>query len=1155
MRSGKVKKPLSLFIAALFALSAFWGGAAFAFKLKPVSAADAKFAGVTLAIANGEFNSSSGSSLIKTPSDWTGAALNGTSTAMLHHGVISMDAEVYTKNNIEDYHLGRGVPVPKNPFSNAGDFPVSAAVDPGKNALMVNTKDAAGAFAYTSGSLTLEANKCYEISAWVMTFAFSESGASIKLVDADTNLSIGTKAKFNPDPAKNIEEKLLAFRNIDTSAFKDVKGDYMWREYKFNVQTSFIPMNVKVSLGVGDAAEERGVKTSGIAFFDHVTGTTISRKSFNENAAKNASSSDFLSYSFVAEGAKRGTVKDDNSSFIKNGSFQKACDGVYNALGKCPVCGDDSGTVFVGDPCVNVDGGFYDEFGICDVCGDDSGIPFVGDPCVSGILFDSFDNWSWINDKDEHPDWWGPNNSLRPSSPGKPGVEKLSGKNAVSPFGKDTALLIENALTASASGVISAPFTLQRFRYYRLSVWYLTLDGGQANVYLTMPDSEKAAKNARKTLSSITSLSSAKNPDMENWQQATFYIKGSSISDYNGVSLELWLGYGDSKSAGTHSSGAVYFDQIEIQYLDSEEYAKYSANGTAATLDTLAGSSSITNGNFTDIEYTDFDAFDLAPVAGVINYRPNTPLAPASWTFSSGEDKSLNPKAAGFDYNDTAVVRGVIAGNETYSGVPGSKYANTALTIQNNGLSAAGYSSPDISVSPDSFQKITVSVSTKDEAKAFLQLTENGSPVATIENIKTNPGQWLVYSFIVKTGGDTSSLKLTLWNGWCSENASNAKKNLSSGAVYFANVNSEAGTEDDYNKAVADGAPKTAMPVDMQSNFGLFGSADGALKVPFRYTGTGAGDSPNAVSGGILDTQRFTTSSRQDLGTDNPGTTSDSLRYVLTINNRISTAFKYTYAKAQTLNASSYYKVTVSVQTAEITGRGAYISLAGVKDAVFSGIDTDEVVYETVNGVKTEKSRERKYRTYTFFIATGDSPLTFNYELGLGDVKNQKSYTKGYAFFEDMSVATISKIEYNNTKIENSTKLSFITSGDKDTAKSDKDKSAWDWMWLPTVIFGVALLFVIVMVSIRRVAPAVGRLIQKNKKAKAASYDRSESTKASKRGTPRSADDGYIDVVETGRTKRAAKAANETPEEKEGNAGKESGGETKPDAYTDYFED
>jgi len=1106
----RFKRLLAVFIAALFAVSAF--GGLFVFKGRAVSAASdySVFTETQLSIPNGQFNNSSGATSSgtwpKTPSDWMGAALNNSSTAKLYHGVISMDHNVYNDVKIldEQYKLGDGVEVPKNPFSDPHIYPALSKIDSGYHALMINTKDARAAYAYTSASLTLEANKCYEISVWVLTLAFSESGASVKLVDADTNLSIGTQANHE----KGIDAELLAFRNIDTSEVTDT-----WREYTFNVQTYFTPMNIKVSLGVGDEAVERGVKTSGIAFFDNVTGRTISREDFEINAAK-GERSNFISYSFLKEGLKRGEIGSDNTSYIKNGSFDSAPD--------------------------------------------------------------KMEGWTWINGIS---DWnWGRTGARAPNHVGiKPSVADLSADKIASPFGKDEALRIRNDVTPSASGVISAPFTFQRYRFYRLSVWYRTLEGGQASIYLTTPNTDSDAlikANARKVLSSMTSLSSADNGDTENWQQAVFYIKGCPVYDIENVSLELWLGYGDFESTGTHSKGIAYFDMINIQYIDSGEYALHSASGTAVTLDTFAGASAVTNGNFSDIEYTDFDDFDLSPVGGTINYRPINPLAPASWTFVTGEDKSLNPAGLDFDFNDSAVTRGVVTGDETYSRVPApSPSRRNVLTIRNSGKSAAGYSSPEIAVSPGGYQRISVWVSVRDGAMSFLQLTENGRPVATIEYDKKNPlqtGRWYLYSFIVWADADVSSLTLTLWNGWCSEESGNKEKNLSSGEVYFANVNSDTATADDYFAAVAEATTAkakktlvTSMAVDMVSNFGLFGNSGGLLKTPFRHNAAGTGGN---VSSGILDTEVFTSDERDELGTGNPGVSKDGLRYVLAINNRTQTAFNYKSVKSQTLNASSYYRVTVSAQTAGISGHGAFISLAGLdreleaerKEAVFSGFKTNdnetEITKETIGGTVIDVERPmiyREYKTYTFLIATGNNPLTFNYELGLGNVSRPtRTETAGYAFFDDMNVESISMAEFRGTSenIVNLIKLSYITSTEKAPGKTDREKGLWDWMWLPTVLLGLALLFVLGMVGVRKVAPAVGKYIQKYRKSQAASYDRSEIGKSAKPGKARKqASDGYENIVEV-RTVKPEVTADEKAADGEAKA-------DKPDAYTDYFED
>ena len=1086
----RMKKLLFIALAAVFCLSALPGGAFSASKPKTVSAAEGVFKQTTLSIPNGQFGENSGS-YPGEPSQWTGEPLNGSSTAKMYGGVISMNHMVYNFNNVlEEYHLGDGVDVPKNPFSRGN------SEDSKEQALMINTKDASAAYAYMSPALTLEANACYEISAWVLTLPFKESGASIRLVDAETHLSIGRKA--NTKGAADATEKLMAFRNIDTSGYnvnpqpgqEDMKN---WREYRFNVQTSFTPLNIKVSLSVGDDGREDGVKTKGIAFFDNVTGKTIKRSVFEEKAL--TASSDFLSYSFEEEMKGRGKIETPNTSLFANGDFTDGADGL--------------------------------------------------------------DGWEWIDytKTDEKGNRiYGKPGQSNANNRQRPRVADLNEDYVISPFTKtepgfeNTALKIshpadeeeeDKSLYASASGIISSPFTLQRFRHYRLSVWFLTLYGAQANIYLSMPDDSTYSGGApRKYLGDgMKALSSAENVNTENWQQVSFYIKGSSVEDYKGVALELWLGYGDFKDKSAYSTGTVYFDKIEIQYLDTGEYAKYSPNGTALSLDEFAAAPAVANGNFTDIEYTDIE--DYFKIDGVGNSSVKKPFSPASWTFVNGQDKGLNPKAVDFDYNDTAVTRGVIASSEGPK--PDSSKPRTVLQVQNAWASAAGYSSQDISLSTNSYQKISVWVYTGQGAKAFLQLTEGSNPVALIENIDTRVGmgadrQWINYSFIV-WAGDSVSLKLTLWNGWCSEKAYEPYKNLSQGAVWFAAVDSQSSNADDYDK-YSDGSDKTVKTVDLSSNFGLFDNSSGALKVPYRYTVSGTGDPDRDFSGGIFDAKNFSSSDGEI--PFNPKTSNDELfRYVLMANNRVLSAFKYTSVKSFTLSSSSYYKVTVSVKTAQLSGasgHGAYIGLAGIKNASISGIKSDD-----------------KYTTYTFYIATGNESLSFNYEMGLGDVKRTSTYTKGFAFFDDISYQTISLVEYNNAGTEKAVKLSFLSS-ETAAAENDVGKGFWDWYWLPTLLFGLALLFVLVILAVRKLVPVLAEAFgtwRRNRKA--ASYDRESGSKAAPKRRPAATtdDEGYIDVVENVRVKPVSDApAGDKPEVSEETQEAKTGG-----AYDDYFED
>lgn len=1056
-----MKRFLSVSAAAVLAALAVLGGPIFAGAPKSASAASPSNQTV-ISVTNGQFNSATSSSFPKTPSGWSGAALNGSSDAQMYNGIISMSPGVFNPDVVKDYHLGEGNAVPGNPFSTAR-FPDAYAEDPDSNALMINTSAAAGRYAYTSSPLTLEANKCYEISVWALTFRFSSGGASIKLVDASTNLSIGRKA----DRVTGEKEKLMAFRNIDTSDYKDA-DNYNWRKYSFSVQTSFYPVDIMISLSVGDISAEKGTAASGIAFFDNVRAKTIPFRSFDMNAA--VRTEDSMAFSFETESSTRNEINAPNTSYIKNGSFDEGA-----------------------------------------------------------ALADGLTGWTHIKGG------YGTQNTAPPNNPGTPAVEKLTRDDATSPFTlkadpfKNTAARIEN-ISASASGVQSGPFVLQRYRNYRISVWYLALGGATANVSVTAEDTLENKKygrtDLRKAVASTTSLAGAENADTENWQQASIYVQGSFISDHT-VNLELWNGYGGKDNTGTHSKGVVYFDRVKIQYLDSNEYLQYSSNAGGASLDSLVSDSSIENGYFNNVEYSDYDAFKIDAVTGA--GRVTAPLSPVSWTFVNGEDTGINPGAAGFDYNDTAVTRGVIPGNDRTANPPEPGKFYNILKVQNNSLSAAGYASPGIALSSGSYQKISVYVSSDDGTKAFLQLTDNGSPVAAIENIETN-GRWQLYSFIISAGGSSPSLTLTLWNGWCSLNEYAPRENLSSGSVYFAAADSKSSTAEEYNQ-YTDGTNKTVKTVDMASNFGLFDNAAGTLKTPYAFSGLGVSDvASNAVVRGIVDTKNFDAG---EISAANPGTSSDSMRYVLMINNRIPTAFEYVSKNKETLSSGSYYKVTVSVRTAEISGDGkgcgAYISLhnmgSGVKGATFSGIISND-----------------KYTTYTFYIATGDESLSFNYEFGLGDVSRPATYTRGFAFFEAFAVTSIDNVAYNNAGTEKAVKLSFATTTST-TPENDTGKTFWDWFWLPTVIFGLAILFTLVMIGIRNVAPAVGRLYRRRKRMKLG-YDRSETVKTTRAKKHDGDDESYDDVVETITVKR------EKPEK----AAKEKAPD-KTDTYNDYFED
>ena len=111
------------------------------------------------------------------------------------------------------------------------------------------------------------------------------------------------------------------------------------------------------------------------------------------------------------------------------------------------------------------------------------------------------------------------------------------------------------------------------------------------------------------------------------------------------------------------------------------------------------------------------------------------------------------------------------------------------------------------------------------------------------------------------------------------------------------------------------------------------------------------------------------------------------------------TAYGYT-SKSFSLDAGSYYKLTVDVLTYDIAGTddednvpGARIYLSSAGYAEISGIDT-----------------QGEWKTYTVYIesaATSSTSLTLNLGLGKYSSYYRDGLTTGYAFFDNVALEKI----------------------------------------------------------------------------------------------------------------------------------------------------
>ena len=202
---------------------------------------------------------------------------------------------------------------------------------------------------------------------------------------------------------------------------------------------------------------------------------------------------------------------------------------------------------------------------------------------------------------------------------------------------------------------------------------------------------------------------------------------------------------------------------------------------------------------------------------------------------------------------------------------------------------------------------------------------------------------------------------------------------------------------------------------------GSFSGADGTSypQTPTNWTGaagsTSSSDSYKTPTGsdnliaGVISTEdkTYRANSKTYGGAANPGKIGEDDN-ILMIYNKVATVYKYTSASV-TLDKSSYYKLSVWVKTIGIDksdseyneGKsGAYIYVNGAAYAAFEAIDT-----------------EGAWKEYNVYIETSDiSSQTITVVLSLDNgSKMEKSMTKGWAFFDSVTLENLSDVEEDET--------------------------------------------------------------------------------------------------------------------------------------------
>lgn len=1019
-----------------------------------------EFTRTELSISNTNFSETSGS-YPATPSSWTGSG-NGNVIS----GVVDLTPSVYTGSDsgnsefkLDNYpEYSSGSTIPKTPFGENSKYE-----NTDKKTLLINTVDGAETvYSYTSESVTFDPNSFYRISAWVKTGDFAaNTGATIKLNGLDVDCAFR-----NINTVKNINK-------VDGIPSLTEDNDYGFVQYTFYVRTSAaLSKTVTISLGIGDSLSDAEYTPSvmpkaaaGYAFFDTVSAERIS--SFD--------------FAFLTQ------------------DFNKIDDSVYtNARGTSMVLDlydvdylttNDSGSEVEIGTFSNVNSTNLNKYWNVNASYDDSETPTYSGAASVSI----YNSNARLTETDFDND-----NILISKNPWSPlGRAEYDANNSDFVSGTNGNILMISAKNKAARGVASPDVVIERYKYYRFSVWVKddgVTDGSGISIAV------KGQKNDTSTDNKLEQWYNNLEGDTEDlahygWKEQIVYIKGSNLSDCT-VHFEFWLG-----TPSSQSSGVAMFDNVTFTELTYSDYTDMSSadGGNTLTLDGSDTDTGITNGTFSSIG--DYE--------GEVSY----PLPAGSWTYYTAS----TVKTTGFSsstVNTDNVKHGIVPTDEnTFNAIrsngdipafvknPASLDSSVynALIIASSTKTAVCYQSTSFTASADKGYKVTVDMAvsgvSNDSYGASLVLKDSDSSViATIEGIRNTNNTFKTFTFYIDAPLSEQTLTLEIWLG-LNDRDNNTHK-LSDGCVYVKNVaNTEWTVESDddddessisveYNNLLP--AYFTAMADENQLktlDYAMFSFNSPSIKyydaysynlgiacgVPYNWSFTSA-KSENSTYG-FVDLDNLTQYPYEGFDRkDQSGT-------MLYIKNNEPNRSTFTYGDTISLVANTYYRLDVTIKVhvtdairTDDTTIGANINLTGSVTESFSNIkDTTTLI-----AASDETSRDYEtFKTYSFYISSGDEGGDIGLNISFGG-DNRTTYISGTVVISDVTLTSITNTSYeevadsDDTTYKKAVSLSEASSDDDDD-NTEATKSEIQWWLIPTIIFSTCLVAAILIIVIIRI--------------------------------------------------------------------------------------
>lgn len=846
----------------------------------------------TLKVSNGRFDFGTTSlSSSATPNGWSlvtgNSGSNDSAPSSLGYNAIidaSKFADNYNKYSTTYYTKSEADPDKKSSYVPAGsleaianennDNRIQKLIDGsvGTNVFMLSQQLMTAQGVKSSRSITIEKNKLYALSLNVYTYGVHGAGASIILSGSDGK-DIVIKG-ISAAPSDNV---FIGSTKIDSNSYaagtdQGVTTDG-WKTYTFYIQgNQFKDYSYNMTVWLGTEGTSSNTAVEYTNWNSDKTQTTYKANGTFSNG-----------WLFMDELNLKEIAADDvPSTLVKDANDKQTLDLTEAGMSAYEGLKVDLTTTNMSpfDGMLANTTGTSSQEGI-DVIADTNGIP-----------------QGWVSNFDL-------TDSKAPLAKGlvSEGVVELS-KDEL-PYDTVDKHAYQIKITGDSRYEIETQtFTIEKNKFYRISVWVKTIDVKETSgAYVSLVKKGDTVKDdsTLTTFSQINTNSDENGFDayLNDWCELTMLVKGSEKEDVT-VSLKFALGSGDRWASSTLTSGSMFVANVNGASISQTVYDNTSTGTYVKNVNLASASSSYT---FTNGAFDDYDTKDENLEEGKSLNEQNAAATPSNWTFS---DKTLKPNTSesnlvagivalnttdnkSFSHSDqtTAVFPNIAPSvfdsfygnfydvNTDLASFPGKKAQLLAIGSNNDTTGyAAGFSSGSVTLSANGYYALSVYARTVGNTTFSIYLTGESSVDSTnesgasafVETKTASESEWAKYTFYIRTGQSSVSVKLNLWlgqdttygtvEGETSElQAENAKSN---GTVFFDNVTYNTIDEDTYDKAeTSDVANETIHKLSfLTDSFDSLSSAVESrkeLSTPNGWTGTVSGTtSSKATKSGIV---------------------------------------------------------------------------------------------------------------------------------------------------------------------------------------------------------------------------------------------------------------------------------------------------------------